>query len=318
MRNYFSAGVCFLLIFITTFTFAQEEFGVASYYSDAFQGRKTASKEPYDKNKLTGAHKTIEFGTIIKVTRLDNKKSVNIRINDRGPYIKGRIVDVSRAAASQLDLITDLRAEVKIEIVGKGALKPVEEPAISSIKQPSLESLKTQEPPQGTRPEEEVIPTEFSDRTAGIPKVPIGIETVKKTNEKPVKEKVPSLKPEAIDVPNAKSVASSQKAARVTAKNYLDYDLYKIQLLRPERKGFGVQVASLTKYENVMKHVAQLQEGWFNNILVSVEKGKDNKPIYKLILGPFEDRTTAESYKKRLKTKKKITGFVVDLASIKY
>ena len=63
-----------------------------------------------------------------------------------------------------------------------------------------------------------------------------------------------------------------------------------------------------------MKQVAQLQEKWFNNILVSVEKGSDDKPIYKLILGPFPDRSTAESYKKELKNNKKMDGFVVSLS----
>ena len=306
MRKYFSAGIFFLLVFISSYTFAQEE------------GRKTASGEPYDKNKLTGAHKTLEFGTIVKVTRLDNKKSVNIRINDRGPYIKGRIVDVSKAAAQKLDLITDGRTEVKVEVVGKGISKTEEEPPITANNQPNLEALRVNEPPAPTVPEEEEIPNEFSNTSAGIPTPPKGVETATKSSDKPKKTKAPDLVIEKDKVPQAKPTVSTSKAPRVISKNYSDYDLYKIQLLRPERKGYGVQVASLTKYENVMKQVAQLQEEWFNNILVSVERGAGNKPIYKLILGPFEDRGTAESYKKQLKKKKNISGFVVDLAEIKY
>ena len=103
MRNYLMF-VLFALSFVfsTKTTLIAQEYGSASYYSDKFQGRKTASGDLYDKNKFTGAHKSLEFGTQVKVTRLDNKKSVTIRINDRGPYIKGRVVDVSRAAAEKL------------------------------------------------------------------------------------------------------------------------------------------------------------------------------------------------------------------------
>ena len=101
---------------------------------------------------------------------------------------------------------------------------------------------------------------------------------------------------------------------KVKGSDFQVYDLYKISLERPERSGFGVQIASLSQYENVMKQVAQLQEKWFNNILVSVEKGSDNKPIYKLILGPFPDRAQAESYKKELKSNKNMDGFVVSLS----
>ena len=74
---------------------------------------------------MTGAHKSLPFGTIIKVTRLDTKKAIRIRINDRGPYIKGRIVDLSRKAAEQLDLIKLGEAKVKIEVVGKGEVQEV-------------------------------------------------------------------------------------------------------------------------------------------------------------------------------------------------
>ncbi len=86
-------------------TTGKTEKGQASYYADKFHGRATASGEKYDKKKLTGAHRTLPFGTIVRVTNTANGKSVNIRINDRGPFKAGRIVDVSRAAAEKLDMI---------------------------------------------------------------------------------------------------------------------------------------------------------------------------------------------------------------------
>ncbi len=86
-------------------TTGKTEKGQASYYADKFHGRATASGEKYDKKKLTGAHRTLPFGTIVRVTNTANGKSVDIRINDRGPFKAGRIVDVSRAAAEKLDMI---------------------------------------------------------------------------------------------------------------------------------------------------------------------------------------------------------------------
>jgi len=93
------------------------EIGKCGYYADSFHGRPTASGEKYDKNALTCSHKSLAFGTKLRVTRLDNKKSVVVRVNDRGPFIEGYVVDVSRAAAEELDLIKAGTARVKTEVV---------------------------------------------------------------------------------------------------------------------------------------------------------------------------------------------------------
>lgn len=80
--------------------------GVASYYGGNFHGRKTASGELYNKHKLTAAHRTLPFGTLVKVTNIRNGKWVIVRINDRGPYSKKRIIDVSFRAARHLGINT--------------------------------------------------------------------------------------------------------------------------------------------------------------------------------------------------------------------
>ncbi len=92
------------------------EQGLASYYSNKLQGRKTASGELYDKSKFTAAHKTIAFGTKIKVTNQQNGLSVVVNVNDRGPYVKGRIVDLSFAAAKKIGLLQQGVTKVKLEI----------------------------------------------------------------------------------------------------------------------------------------------------------------------------------------------------------
>ena len=93
------------------------ESGKASYYAMKFQSKKTASGEFYDRAKKTAAHKKLPFGTKVRVTNIENSKSVIVKINDRGPFVKGRIVDLSSSAFSR---IADLGAgviEVKIEVI---------------------------------------------------------------------------------------------------------------------------------------------------------------------------------------------------------
>ena len=320
MRNLLTA-LCTLLLFPLLLS-AQDgvSYGGASMYADAYHGRPTASGEPYDKNKLTGAHKTLPFGTIVKVTRLDNKKSVEIRINDRGPFIKGRIIDLSRKAAERLGLsLKEGVVEVKVEVTGKGSGSEAVAKTTPKVEAPVSAAT--------TKPKTETVPEEFSARSPlPVKEKPTLVEAVdkmpkEKVNEKP-KPTVPAKPKSTVEketkpattVTAAKPESTgSGKVKLVTDKNFKTYDLYKVEMVRPERKGFGVQVATFTEYENVMRKVAELQGKWFKNILVSVEQGSANDSVYKIILGPFDDRTSADNYKTALKKNKKIDGFVVPL-----
>jgi rare lipoprotein A len=91
--------------------------GIASYYADKFDGRKTANGEIFNQKLLTAAHKTLPFGTIVRVTNLRNNKQVVVRINDRGPFIEGRVIDLSLAAAREIDMVRDGIVKVKVEII---------------------------------------------------------------------------------------------------------------------------------------------------------------------------------------------------------
>jgi rare lipoprotein A len=91
--------------------------GQASWYGDKFHGKLTASGETYNKNAYTAAHKTLPFGTIVRVTNTANNKSVDVKINDRGPYVKGRVIDLSHKAFSQIGDVKKGVAPVKIEII---------------------------------------------------------------------------------------------------------------------------------------------------------------------------------------------------------
>lgn len=93
------------------------EFGLASFYVDKFDGRITASGETFDQKKLTAAHRTLPFGTTVKVTNLENKKTVTVVINDRGPFIKDRVIDLSKAAVDELGFVKAGVTQVKLEVL---------------------------------------------------------------------------------------------------------------------------------------------------------------------------------------------------------
>jgi len=90
--------------------------GLASYYGGKFHGRKTASGERYNMHAMTAAHRRYAFGTLVKVTHVKNGRTVKVRINDRGPFIKGRIIDLSYAAAKKLGMLKEGVARVKIRV----------------------------------------------------------------------------------------------------------------------------------------------------------------------------------------------------------
>ena len=93
------------------------ETGIASYYALKFQNRKTASGERLDNYAMTAAHKSLPFGTSVIVTNLNNGKTVKVRINDRGPFTKGRVIDLTRAAFAKIEDLDKGLAEVEIKVV---------------------------------------------------------------------------------------------------------------------------------------------------------------------------------------------------------
>ncbi|MGV3657069.1 MAG: septal ring lytic transglycosylase RlpA family protein [Chitinophagaceae bacterium] len=104
-----------LLVSITSCSPKITETGKASYYADKFNGRKTANGEIFRNRKKTAAHKTLPFGTIVKVTNLRNGRSVKVRINDRGPFVAGRHIDLSKKAARKIGMVQEGVGNVKMQ-----------------------------------------------------------------------------------------------------------------------------------------------------------------------------------------------------------
>ena len=92
-------------------------YGKASYYGNEFEGRSTANGDTFSNREFTAAHKSLPFGSMVRVTNIANNKSVIVRINDRGPYAPGRVIDLSKRAAEELDMIRAGVIDVKIELL---------------------------------------------------------------------------------------------------------------------------------------------------------------------------------------------------------
>lgn len=278
-----------LVLSLNALVLSAQEFGYASYYSDEYNGSETAYGEIYDRGKMTAAHKMHPLGTRLRVTRLDTKKSVIVRVNDRGPYLKGRIVELSYAAAKQLGMLNDGSLEVKVEVVGQDvAVK--EEAKTPPVAVPAANT------------EELVKPT----NTANTTPPPAPVET------KPAPVAVVEKKVNVIAAPVKTTTKLQVDKNKLVRGDLGTTGLFQIAIAHSDKKGFGVQVASVGTYESMMDKVAQLQGKWFDNILISLDGGKK----FRVILGPFDTEGSARAYENNLK-KKKIDGFVVNLAELK-
>lgn len=114
------SSLVLMLIFSSVCSLAQVQNGKASFYADKFEGSPTASGEKYRHNKLTAAHKTLPFGTKVRVTNVANNETVEVVINDRGPYVDNRIIDLSKSAAEKLGFVNQGLADVKVEVLDAG------------------------------------------------------------------------------------------------------------------------------------------------------------------------------------------------------
>lgn len=279
-----------LVLSLNALVLCAQEFGYASYYSDEYNGSETSYGEIYDRNKLTAAHKMHPLGTRLRVTRLDTKKSVIVRVNDRGPYLKGRVVELSYAAAKQLGMLNDGQVEVKVEVVGQEVAKK-EEPKTNPIAVPT------------TNTEEVAKPTTTAVNT---PPPPAPVET------KPAPVAVAEKKVNVVVAPVKPSTKLQVDKNKLVRGDMGTSGLFQIAIAHSDKKGFGVQVAMVSTYESMLDKVAELQGKWFDNILISMDGGKK----FRVILGPFDTEGSAKAYDNNLK-KKRIEGFVVNLAELK-
>ncbi|MEL7531699.1 MAG: septal ring lytic transglycosylase RlpA family protein [Bacteroidota bacterium] len=301
--------LCCMMLMLTLLT-AQTERGEASYYADSFQGKPTASGEPYDRNKLTAAHRTLPFGTRLKVTRTDNGKSVVVKVNDRGPHKAGRIVDLSYAAAAQIGLVRDGVAPVKIEVVGSSASASNNVPANNTSTRPTSNNANVGRP-TSSRPS-----TVASSPPNTLPTPPRNV------GDLPLRDHAGNLigaGNEAAPSGNASPASTAAEVANPApgmedAKKYTPA-LYQFVAFKLDSEGYGVQVGAFFNFYRLMAAMDELSDKGIQNTMVQSSL-KDGKPVFRILVGPYDKRTQANQVKKSLASKK-IKGIVVDLSSLK-
>ena len=254
-----------------------QEIGFAINYKESDASRITSSSELYDPSKLTAAHNTLPFGTMVNVTRLDNGMSVVVTINDRGPFIPNRILALSKAAATSIGLKKYEKVNVQLTIVPK---KESSEPLAEKLeKKPDIPFYQ----PGSTKTE-----------TKETEEIPLRLTPVEntKTQQNLVPEKNIVLPP---------------------ASESLKPGLYQIQLHRLPEKGFAIQVGSFQNISVLWNEVSKLHNAWFKQIMIQSKQSEKGLILYKLLLGPFSTKEKANSYKENLKEKYGIGGFIVTL-----
>jgi rare lipoprotein A len=288
-----------------------EEYGKAGYYADKLHGRKTASGKAYDKNAMTCAHKSLPFGTKLKVTRLDNGESVIVTVNDRGPYSAGYVVDVSRKAAVALGIIKAGHAKVKLEIAkddpeSNDEVKPLPEDQFdpneetpAAVSKPKIKVLKAAVPTASSSPKAEA-PVEHSTPSAA------------KAQKSTAKLLTPKGGEANTSITKTITQETTPQAAPLAAGKRT---LYKVDIAETPRKGAAVQVGTLYDADNVLPILRKLRKDWPGNVLVDVEQGEGSDIItYRVMIGPFANKKAAEAAQKTAKRKGYKECFVVELS----
>jgi rare lipoprotein A len=253
----------FPLVALAQVGFVQE--GKASFYADKFEGRTTASGERYSHTRNTCAHLTLPFGTLVKVTNLANNLSVVVKVNDRGPFVPNRIIDLSRSAAERIDFVRSGIADVRIEVVSEEGNAFALESVPASTPNPITSSAT----PSTQRPTQQ--------------------QATSVTQQQPVQATPPSSSVKPAATPPA-VVASALPS---------ESELYNLKVNRMKPSGFSVQVGSYKELVNLLRIANDLQNLLKREANVQVVT-VNNEKIYRLMVGEFSSRRDAEEFKKKV------------------
>jgi rare lipoprotein A len=245
----------FALLQLPLFGQNQPTTGYCSFYADKFQGRHTSSGDLYDKNAYTAAHRSLPFNTIIEITNIRNQKKVLVRVNDRGPQTKNRVLDISKAAALQLDMISYGVEKVSYRVLDSATAAGLMDTLINK----RYKNI-------GTEP---------------LIKKPVKtiVETTAKTTEKSI-----------VKTTEKKTEISSAKIPEAELKNRQIFD----ENLKPEKpNGYGVQVGYYKIRSNCTAAIVTYEKTYKTQGYFWVEQFTKNT-YYHLIMGNFTTRAEAE------------------------
>ncbi len=232
--------------------------GIASWYGPDFHSKKTSNGEIYDMYDMTAAHKTLPMNTVVRVDKLENGKSIVVRINDRGPFVRGRIIDLSNKAAREIEMIGKGTAKVKLTVLGYNGEIENRDAPYSELPKDEIQSVSKNEKLDSLEP------LEIKENSISSTKVPVQVN-------KPVINKVVT-KP----ITNVSSISNNK---------VLSAGKYSVQV-----GAFGQESGA-----NKIKQDYQVK---FTNNKVDVKKVLSNgKTLFKVFIGGFDSYEKAQSFK---------------------
>ena len=274
------------------------EQGYAVFYADYFQGRKTANGEAYDMAQFTCAHKTHPFGTLLRVTRLDNSNSVVVRVNDRGPFGDGLVVDISKAAAQKIDLLRDGKTRVRLEVVGISNQNPSRGRYANNQTGPSdysvSKSTKANAGPRrpGTNLNPGYVPKQY-DQPQPIRQ---------KVDESLLGSKVnDAISAQPNNIPTGYGPSGQQNPLSSGLKT-------------PDVKlgSIVIQLGAFGDLKNAQRQLNLLQNKGLNEAFI-VETRRSNKILNRIIVGPYQSTLAAERALSNLKKQYTVGAVVTTL-----
>jgi rare lipoprotein A len=321
---------------------ANSEVGEAVYYADYLDGEPTASGEIYDRTEFTAAHNGYAFGTMLKVTNLENNKSVIVRVNDRGGFKSGVSVDLSRAAAAQLDMLRSGRTTVRIEPVGRSADNSMVSRGTSTPSSYSNSSenidryLNTgyrSENTNTTNNQGARFSDDFAD--SGLGNANLGDRSLYGS----IYDRTPARSQNATNTSTRNqyplpSEFSTRGSSRINTTTSGDDRSNTNRVSGFEDRGFGnstpqsynsanelpgrlsgytVQVASYENADNANRQVNSLRKQGFDNVYLKTTRSNSGRQLNKVVMGNFPNRDSAERYLSTLKTTHLIDGFIIKL-----
>lgn len=292
--------------------FSQDsEIGWANYYSDYFHGRQTAYGEQYDRNQFTCAHKTYPAGTLLRITRLDNRSSVVVRVNDKGPHTEGFLITLSLGGAQSIGLDKTGKARVLVEPVG-----------YTSTNQPTTNNYSTSAPasyeftPRGSYPTTtNTYPTYVEQNTTYNPAMPSSTTLLpKSTTPAPSAQTfvktVPETTPSSYSTYNQPTPSNyEQRTETFTPRGVTQPE---IPSTTSVSFVFTVQLGAYGSLINAERQVQALRTMGLSNISILMPK-TGQSALYRIIAGNFPVRLEAETYQRALLRDFRLSGFVLQL-----
>lgn len=275
-----------------------DETGVASWYGPGFHGKKTATGEIYDQHGLTAAHPTLPLPSIVRVTNLENGKSALIRVNDRGPFAKNRIIDLSKASADKLGVIGNGTARVRVQFMDQQTQQYV---AASSQKgiQYAMNQLQDVVPAEASAIEDLRTKPQFY-----VMKVPSGQpappDSVMVSEQEAQKYPTKNIFEEAETI-----VARNEDAPRASALELTNPGQSKF--LNAPGGNYYIQAGTFGVEANARRLVDRIERD-YNAKIVRMVSG--DKPFYRVMIGPYTEQDHAKS------TLSKLNSIGVDNAKI--